>query len=137
MGGFFFVMLLVMLVIFQHTDIQGMSDLLKMNFSFGNRNPVSTYELTLLFTIFVMTHMGYMFNARGYNTGGSGWNLKGCDGFLIIATVITIGQIAIVQIPVLNSFFNVQRLPICDWFIIIFAGFLVTGVRELKYLITK
>lgn len=136
-GGFFFVMLLVMLVIFQHADIQSMNDLLKLNFSFGERNPVSTYELTLLFTVFVITHMGYMFNARGYKTGGSGWNLKGCDGFLIIATTVTLGQIAIVQIPMLNSFFNVERLPLTDWSIIFIIGFLVTGVRELKHLILK
>lgn len=136
-GGFFFVMLLVMLVIFQHTDITSMSDLLKMNFSFGDRNPVSTYELTLLFTVFVMTHMGYMFNARGYKTGGSGWNLKGCDGFLVIATVVTLGQVAIVQIPFLNNFFNVQQLPLVDWIIIFVLGFLVTGVREIKHLIIK
>lgn len=136
-GGFFFVMLLVMLVVFQHTDIQSMTDLLKMNFSLGDRNSVSTYELTLLFTVFVMTHMGYMFNARGYKTGGSGWNLKGCDGFLIIATVVTLGQVAIVQVPMLNSFFNVEQLPIIDWIIIFFIGFLVTGIREVKQLIFK
>ena len=136
-GGFFFVMLLVMLVIFQHTDILSMKDLLKMNFSFGDRNPVSTYELTLLFSVFVMTHMGYMFNARGYKTGGSGWNLKGCDGFLIIATIVSLGQVAIVQVPMLNSFFNVEKLPIMDWIIIFILGFLVTGVREIKHLIFK
>ena len=65
-GGFFFLMLLVLLIIFQHTEITSMKDLL--NFSFGERSHVTTYELTLLFTIFVMTHMGYMFNARGYKT---------------------------------------------------------------------
>ena len=134
-GGFFFVMLLVLLIIFQHADITSMNDLL--TFSFGERSHVTTYELTLLFTIFVMTHMGYMFNARGYKTGGSGWNLKGCDGFLMIATVITLGQIAIVQVPFLNDFFNVQSLPLFDWIVIFFMGFMVTGVRELKRLIIR
>lgn len=134
-GGFFFIMLLVLLIIFQHSDITSMKDLL--NFSFGERSQVTTYELTLLFTIFVMTHMGYMFNARGYKTGGSGWNLKGCDGFLLIATVITLGQIAIVQVPLLNDFFNVEALPLLDWVIIFILGFLVTGIRELKHLIFK
>lgn len=134
-GGFFFSILLGLLVIFQHADIKSMSDLL--NFQFGERNEVSVYELTLLFAIFVMTHMGYMFNARGYKTGGSGWNLKGCDGFLIIATIVTLGQIAIVQVPFLNSFFNVQQLPLFDWIIIFIIGFLVTGVREVKHLIFK
>ena len=134
-GGFFFVMLLVLLIIFQHSDITSIKDLL--TFSFGERSHVTTYELTLLFTIFVMTHMGYMFNARGYKTGGSGWNLKGCDGFLLIATVVTLGQIAIVQVPFLNDFFNVQPLPLRDWIIIFILGFMVTGVRELKHLIFK
>ena len=49
-GGFFFLMLLVLLIIFQHTEITSMKDLL--NFSFGERSHVTTYELTLLFTIF-------------------------------------------------------------------------------------
>ena len=134
-GGFFFVMLLVLLIIFQHAEITSMKDLL--TFSFGERNEVSTYELTLLFTIFVMTHMGYMFNARGYKTGGSGWNLKNCDGFLLIATVVTLGQIAIVQVPFLNDFFNVQSLPLFDWIVIFIIGFMVTGVRELKHIMAK
>jgi len=134
-GGFFFVVLLILLIIFQHAEINSMSDLL--HFSFGKRNPVTTYELTLLFTIFVITHMGYMFNARAYKTGGSGWNLKGCKGFMLIATIVTLGQIAIVQVPVLNSFFNVQPLPLSDWIVIFVIGFLVTGIRELKHLIFK
>ena len=134
-GGFFFLMLLMLLIIFQHTEITSMKDLL--NFSFGERSHVTTYELTLLFTIFVMTHMGYMFNARGYKTGGSGWNLKGCDGFLLIATVVTLGQIAIVQVPFLNDFFNVQALPLFDWIIIFLMGFMVTGVREVYSFIKK
>lgn len=134
-GGFFFIVLLALLIIFQHTEISSMKDLL--NFSIGERNPVTTYELTMLFTIFVMTHMGYMFNARGYKTGGSGWNLKGCDGFLLIASVVTIGQIAIVQVPFLNDFFNVEPLTLFDWIVIFVLGFMVTGIRELKQLIFK
>ncbi len=133
-GGLFFVILLGLLIIFQHAEITSMKDLL--SFTFGSRNEVSTYELTLLFTIFVMTHMGYMFNARAYKTGGSGWNLKGCDGFLLIATVVTLGQIAIVQVPFLNEFFNVGPLPLRDWVVIFIIGFMVTGIREV-YALTK
>ena len=132
-GGFFFILLLVLLIIFQHSDIASITDL--FNFSFGERSKVTTYELTLLFSIFVMTHMGYMFNARGYKTGGSGWNLKGCNGFLLIATIVTLGQIAIVQVPFLHEFFNVEPLPLLDWIVIFILGFLVTGVRELYTLI--
>ena len=134
-GGFFFVALLFLLILFQHSDVASMKDL--FSFSFGERNAVTTYELTLLFTIFVITHMGYMFNARGYKTGGSGWNLKGCDGFLLIATVVTLGQVAIVQVPFLNDFFNVGPLSLNDWIIIFVIGFMVTGTRELWHLIHR
>jgi len=134
-GGFFFLMLLALLIIFQHADITSMKDL--MSFSFGAKNEVTIYELTLLFTIFVITHMGYMFNARAYKTGGSGWNLKGCNGFLKIAFIVTLGQVAIVQIPGLYDFFNVGPLPLNDWIIIFILGFLVTGIREIKHLFTK
>jgi Ca2+-transporting ATPase len=134
-GGFFFVVLLVLLIIFQHSDITSMKDLL--SFSFGERTTVTTYELTLLFTIFVLTHMGYMFNARGYKTGGSGWNLKGCDGFLLIATIVTLGQIAIVEVPFLNNFFNVEPLPVFDWIVIFILGFFVTAVREVYAFVKK
>lgn len=134
-GGLFFVMLLVLMVIFQHADIHSLRELLSVRF--GPKGALSTYELTLLFSIFVMTHMGYMFNARAYKTGGSGWNLRNCDGFLIIATVVILGQVAIVQVPLLNGFFNVEPLLLEDWVIIFMMGFLVSGVRELKHLIFK
>lgn len=133
-GMFFFLLLLALLIIFQHSDVKSLTDL--MNISLGEREKLSVYELTLIFTIFVITHMGYMFNARGYKTGGSGWNLKGCDGFLLIATVVTLGQIAIVQVPFLNNFFNVGPLALKDWIIIFIMGFMVTGIREL-YSFTK
>lgn len=134
-GGFFFIVLLILLIIFQHSDVKSLGDLL--NFSWNGNNDVTTYELTLLFTIFVMTHMGYMFNARGYKTGGSGWNLKGCKGFLMIALVVTLGQVLIVEMPLLNNFFNVCSLTWNDWIIIFILGFMVTGVREVKHLFTK
>ena len=124
-----------MLIIFQHSDVTSLSQL--VNLDLGKRNPLTTYELTLIFTTFVITHMGYMFNARAYKTGGSGWNLKGCEGFLLIATIVTLGQVAIVQVPLLNDFFNVEPLSLHDWLIIIVLGFMVSGVRELYALLKK
>ena len=134
-GIMFFIILLLMLIIFQHSDVTSLSQL--VNLDLGKRNPLTTYELTLIFTTFVITHMGYMFNARAYKTGGSGWNLKGCDGFLLIATIVTLGQVAIVQVPLLNDFFNVEPLSLHDWLIIIVLGFMVSGVRELYALLKK
>lgn len=48
-GGFFFVMLLGLLYIFQHADIHQLTDLLTLQL--GEKGHVTAYELTLLFTI--------------------------------------------------------------------------------------
>lgn len=135
-GGFFFVLLLGFLYIFQHSDIQQLTDLASLSLS-SEKNAVTPYELTLLFTIFVMTHFWYMFNARAYKSGGSGLNLKGCDGFITITIIILVGQILIVQAPFLNSFFNVVPLKMVDWAIIIIGSALVMIIRELFALIKK
>ena len=134
-GLFFFFLLLGLLYIFQHSDIQQLTDLLTLKL--GEKGPVTPYELTLLFTIFVMTHFWYMFNARAYKTGGSGLNLKGCDGFITIAIIVMVGQILIVQLPFLNSFFNVVPLKMIDWVIIIGLSALVMIVREIYALIKR
>jgi Ca2+-transporting ATPase len=132
-GGFFFVMLLAFLYIFQHADITQMKDFLHL--SLGNKNEVTPYEQTLLFSIFVWTHFWYMFNARGYMTGGSGLNLKGCDGFWTIAAVIVIGQFLIVE--VFSDFFNVVPMKFEDWVIIICGSSLVMIIRELWSLLHR
>lgn len=49
-GGFFFLMLLGMLYIFQHAEVNQLTDLLHLQL--GAKGHVSTYELTLLFTTF-------------------------------------------------------------------------------------
>ena len=134
-GLFFFALLVGLLLVFQHTDIKQVTDL--FSFSWGEKGPVTPYELTLLFTIFVMTHFWYMFNARAYKTGGSGLNLKGCDGFLIITGIILVGQIAIVMIPGFNSFFNVVPISFVDWVIIIGLSALVMIIREVFALFKK
>lgn len=134
-GLFFFFLLLGLLYIFQHSDIQQLTDLLTLKL--GDKGPVTPYELTLLFTIFVMTHFWYMFNARAYKTGGSGLNLKGCDGFITIAIIVLVGQILIVQLPFLNSFFNVEPLKMIDWIIIVGLSALVMIVREIYALMKR
>ena len=128
-GVFFFLLLLGLLYVFQHTDVHQLTDLLDAPLS--ERNALTSYELTLLFTIFVMTHFWYLFNARAFKTGSSGLDLKGCDNFISIALIILAGQIAIVQLPLLNSFFNVVPLTLTDWGIIIVLSALVVVVREL------
>ena len=73
-GGFFFLLLVVFLYIFQHTEITQMTDLLHCKL--GEANGLSPYEQTLLFSIFVWTHLWYMFNTRSFETGKVSSNLR-------------------------------------------------------------
>lgn len=134
-GGFFFVMLLGLLYIFQHADIHQLTDLLTLQL--GEKGHVTAYELTLLFTIFVMTHFFYLFNARAFETGRSALHFKGCKGLLTIVAIIMVGQVAMVEIPGLQQFFNVCGLSLQDWIIIILGSSLVLWIREGWHLITK
>ena len=134
-GGFFFLMLLGMLYIFQHAEVTQLTDFLHLQL--GAKGHVSTYELTLLFTIFVMTHFFYLFNARAFETGRSALHFKGCNGLLTIVAIILIGQIAMVELPGLQQFFNVEGLKQIDWIIIIVGSSLVLWVREIWHLLTK
>jgi len=134
-GGFFFVLLLVLLYVFEHSNITQLTDLL--NVQLGASDRLTPYELTLFFTIFVMTHFFYLFCARAFETGKSALHFKGCKGLLIIATIILIGQIAMVEIPGLQNFFNVTGLKFEDWVIIIVGSSLVLWIREIWSLLKK
>ena len=134
-GGFFFLMLLGMLYIFQHAEVNQLTDLLHLQL--GAKGHVSTYELTLLFTTFVMPHFFYLFNARAFETGRSALHFKGCNGLLTIVAIILVGQIAMVELPGLQQFFNVEGLKLIDWVIIIIGSSFVLWVREIWHLLTK
>ena len=134
-GGFFFLMLLGMLYIFQHAEVTQLTDLLHLHL--GAKGHVSTYELTLLFTTFVMTHFFYLFNARAFETGRSALHFKGCQGLLTIVAIILIGQVAMVEVPGLQQFFNVEGLKLIDWVIIVVGSSFVLWVREIWHLLTK
>ena len=134
-GGFFFLMLLGMLYIFQHAEVNQLTDLIHLQL--GAKGHVSTYELTLLFTTFVMTHFFYLFNARAFETGRSALHFKGCKGLLTIVAIILVGQIVMVELPGLQQFFNVEGLKLIDWVIIIIGSSFVLWVREIWHLLTK
>lgn len=135
-GFFFFFLLAAMLYIFEHGDYTSMRNLF-YNLNIGERNELSTYELTLLFTTFVMTHFFYLFNARAFETGKSALHFKGCKGLLLIVAVIFIGQVAMVEAPLLQDFFNVCGLSLEDWIVIILGSSLVLWTREIWRLVTK
>lgn len=132
-GGFFFLLLVVFLYIFQHTEITQMPDLLHCKL--GEANGLSPYEQTLLFSIFVWTHLWYMFNTRSFETRKSFFQLKMSKEFFTIVAIIFIGQIVIVE--VLYDFFNCTPMKLIDWVIIVVLSSLVLWVRELWHLLTK
>ncbi len=145
-GGLFFVLLFFFLLVFKHADISSLSDMLTLNYlqifaglgtlAFWTEGHLTAYELTLLFTIFVMTHFFYLFNARAFETGRSALHFGGCKGLLTIVAIIFVGQVLMVETPILQNFFNVVSLSLQDWIAIIIGSSLVLWVREAWHLAT-
>lgn len=131
-GGMFFLIQLVLLIIFENTDITSVSDFGHLRTLWGNGLGLSAYEGTLFFTVFVMTHFWYLFDARAYKTGRSAFHFKGCQGFIVIAAVIFLGQIAMVYVPGFNEMFNCVPLSMADFWIIVGLSSLVMWIGELK-----
>ena len=144
-GGFFFVMLFFFLLVFKHTDVQCLTDMMSIDYAalfagvgslgFWTEGHLSEYELTLLFTIFVMTHFFYLFNARAFETHRSALHFKGCRGLLYISGIIIAGQVVMVETPVLQQFFNVIGLSLQDWIIITIGSSFVLWIREAWHLV--
>lgn len=134
-GLFFFLLLIGMLFVFQHTDVRSLTDL--AHIQLGAKRHISDYELTLLFTTFVMTHFFYLFNARAFGSKESALHFRGCKGLISIAVIILVGQVAMVETPGFQKFFNVVSLQPSDWLIIIIGSSMVLWVREAWHLLTK
>ena len=143
-GILFFAITLGFYWIFNHADINSLTDI--FNTKIGIRTPMTAYEATLLFSIFVWTHFWYMFDARCFETDKSVFRLKNSDGFRTIVGVIIIGQLFITEIA--YSFFNVEpMLHTRDWAfnrsgaidlaIIVIGSSLVVWVREIYRLLKK
>ena len=136
-GGIFFLLLLGILYIFEHYQVNNILEL----FSFipqtvdVNNAALTPIELSMFFTIFVFLQFWNMFNARAFETGKSAFHFKNCSGFVMIALVILIGQIVIVTIG--GQFFNVTPLSVVDWAVIIGATSLVLWIGELIRLFKK
>ncbi len=109
-GIFFFVLLFAFLLIFQHADINSMTDFLNIHFrqwrSFSLRTNVAILNLC-------MDSLFYLFNARAFETGESVllnlfskkfWS----KGFWTIVCVIVFGQLLITE--VMFKFFNVEPM---------------------------
>lgn len=127
-GGLFFLIQLILLLIFENAEITSLKDFL--NIQWGTGIGLSAYEGTLFFTVFVMTHFWYLFDARAYKTGRSAFHFKGCQGFIAIATVIFIGQIAMIYVPGFNEMFNCVPMSMADFWIVVGLSSLVMWMGE-------
>lgn len=125
-GVTFFAILIGLLYYMQHTDVTNLTQIGRLPWVSGHN--MSPYELSLFFTIFVFLQFWNMFNARAFATGRSAFHFKGCKGFLSIALLILLGQIAIVSLG--GEFFTVVPLKFTDWLIIIASTSLVLWIGE-------
>lgn len=133
-GIIFFVVLIAFLYYLQHTQITSLTQLFSAEIV-SSGHDLSPYELSVFFTTFVFLQFWNMFNARAFATGKSSFHFKGCSGFLLIALIILLGQIAIVTVG--GRFFGVTPLSLVDWFIIIGCTSVVLWIGEIWRLVKK
>ncbi len=126
-GLIFSAIILGMVYVFEHADVTGLADLLHV--SLGSARGLSAYELSMIFTTFVMLQFWNLFNARAYATHRSAFHLDKCGEFISIAAAIFLGQIFIVSVG--GDFFNVVPLKVEDWTIIILGTSLVLWIGEI------
>lgn len=111
-GLVFFIITFGFYWLFLHSDIKSLLQL--QHATIGIRHTITTYDATLLFSIFVWLHFWYMFNSRCFETDKSIFQLKMSKGFWTIVLIIIIGQLFITEIA--YDFFNVApMIHTADW----------------------
>lgn len=133
-GGLFFVLLLVLLYLFQYAEVTRMSDFLSLEIN-QDFAELSRYEHSLFFSLFVWMQFWNMFNARAYETGRSAFHFKGASGFVSIALVIVLGQILIVTFG--GDMFSVVPLSVEDWIVTLVVTSPILLIGEITRLFKK
>lgn len=141
-GCIFTVILLGLLLLFQHNEVTCLTDFFNGNIGWGINNGLSAYELGLFFTIFVMLQFWNLFNAKAFMTNESafkGISWKNTKWFIIIVLIILGGQIVMTEIPGIQEMFNVAEggVKFVDWIIIIASTSLVLWIGELFRLLKR
>ena len=141
-GGFFVLLLFGFIQYFKNEDITtlaqfSLGDYFSHFFHFGApKGSLSPYELSLFFSIFVLLQFWNMFNAKAYRTGKSAFhNIGKCQGFLMIAVAIILGQIFITSFG--GEMFSVTPLKLVDWAIIIAVTSVVLWIGEIRRAVSK
>lgn len=132
-GTVFTAIILGMVYVFEHADVTSLSEI--FDISLGGRQGLSPYELSLIFTTFVMLQFWNLFNARAFATHRSAFHLGKCGEFVLIATLIFVGQVFIVSVG--GDFFNVVPLKLEDWVIIVLGTSPVLWIGELGRLLNR
>ena len=136
-GFVLFAITLAFFWVFTHADVTSLYSMTSVHL--GTEHTMTTYEATLLFSIFVWTHFWYMFDARCFDTGKSIFRVKMSGGFWTIVLIIVVGQLMITEL--FYEFFNVAPMihtadwhfnstGTCDLATIIVASSLVLWIRE-------
>ncbi len=133
LGVLFSAIVLGMVYVFEHSNVTTLMDLFQVHI--GVKDGLSKYELSLIFTTFVMLQFWNLFNARAYATHRSAVHLEKCGEFLMIAAIIFFGQILIVTVG--GEFFSVTPLRLVDWVIIVIGTSLVLWIGELIRCFTR
>ena len=144
-GFLFFAITIACYWVFTHSDVHSLPEIFRAHI--GEESPMTVYDATLLFSIFVWTHFWYMFNARCFETEKSVFRVPMSSGFWTIVGVIVAGQLFITEIA--YNFFNVSPMlhvagswefnpsGALDFAIIVLGSTLVVFVREIYLLIAK
>lgn len=110
--------------------------LVLMYFFTNSEGSISTYNLSVFFTTFVMLQFWNMFNAKAFISGGSAFKgLSKSTGFLIVIFIIPIGQFLIVEFG--GEVFRTVPLTLRDWAIIIGSTSLVLWIGEIARFFKK
>ncbi len=141
-GGIFTVILLGILLFFQSADVTSLWNVLCGKTVWTPDKQLSTYELGLFFTVFVMLQFWNLFNAKAFMTTNSAFkdiSWKDTKWFIIILVVIFAGQLLITETPGLQGMFNIATGGILwqDWLIIIATTSLVLWAGELIRLLSR
>jgi Ca2+-transporting ATPase len=102
----------------------------------GENGQISSYNLSLYFTIFVMLQFWNLFNAKAHGSTKSAFsNLKSSKGFLVVAFLILTGQVLIVQFA--GEIFRTVPLSFVDWIKVICGTSVVLWTGELIRMILR
>lgn len=135
----FTIVLVGLLFVFKHLDVHSIYNL---DFAWKATNGLNPYELGLFFTFFVMMQFWNMFNVKATLSDDMAFaniTWRQSKEFIIILLVILLGQIGIMQIPILQEMFNIPQggLYPLDWVIVIASSSLVLWFGEIGRMVAR